>query len=116
MEAAASFFRWCLSLGPFVAAENPRMHIHAQVLIGIGPSTQRIQPWQFGHGEVKETHLWLRGLPALVPTKVVDGREALTHRCPPGPLRARIRSKTFRGVAEAMADQWGSLKLSQEAT
>ncbi len=68
---------------------------------------QIIQPWQFGHGETKATCLWLRGLPLLVPTNIVDGREARIHRMPPGPDRARDRSATFRGIAEAMSDQWG---------
>lgn len=68
---------------------------------------QIIQPWQFGHGETKATCLWLRGLPRLTPTNVVDGREARVHRMPPGPNRARDRSKTYRGIADAMADQWG---------
>lgn len=69
---------------------------------------QIIHPWQFGHGETKATCLWLRGLPLLKPTDVVSGREARVHRMPPGPDRARERSTTFRGIAEAMADQWGN--------
>jgi hypothetical protein len=68
---------------------------------------QTIQPWQFGHGETKATCLWLRGLPLLVPTNVVDGREARVHRMPPSDERARLRSQTYRGVADAMAIQWG---------
>jgi len=67
---------------------------------------QIIQPWQFGHGETKATCLWLVGLPLLVPSNVVDGRTARVHRMPPGPLRARERSKTFDGIADAMAWQW----------
>lgn len=67
---------------------------------------QIIQPWQFGHGETKATSLWLRGLPPLVPTEIVDGREARVHRMPPGPNRARERSTTYSGIAAAMADQW----------
>lgn len=68
---------------------------------------QVIQPWQFGHGETKATCLWLKGLPPLVPTDVVDGREARVHRMAPGPERARLRSRTYAGVARAMAEQWG---------
>jgi hypothetical protein len=68
---------------------------------------QIVHPWQFGHGETKATCLWLRGLPPLVPTNVVDGRESRVHRMPPGPERARYRSETYSGIAEAMADQWG---------
>jgi hypothetical protein len=67
---------------------------------------QVIQPWQFGHPETKATCLWLKGLPKLTPTNIVDGREARVHRMPPGPDRWKERSRTFAGIAEAMADQW----------
>lgn len=70
---------------------------------------QIIQPWQFGHGETKATCLWLKGLPPLMPTRIVTGREARVHRMPPGPNRWRERSRTFPGVAAAMAAQWGAL-------
>ena len=70
---------------------------------------QIIQPWQFGHGETKATCLWLRGLPLLVPTSVVEGREARIHKMPPGPDRARDRSATYEGIARAMAAQWGQV-------
>ncbi len=66
-----------------------------------------IQPWQFGHGEVKKTCLWLRGLPKLEPTEIVEGREAKVHRMAPTPERSLLRSKTYRGIAQAMAEQWG---------
>lgn len=86
-----------------VAIENP---------VGIMSSIYRkpnqiIQPWQFGHGETKATCLWLKGLPALVPTKIVEGREQRIWKMPPGPDRAKERSKTFPGIAKAMAEQWG---------
>jgi site-specific DNA-cytosine methylase len=68
---------------------------------------QVIQPWQFGHGETKATCLWLKGLPPLEPTDVVDGRENRIHRMPPSADRWKERSKTFSGVAAAMANQWG---------
>lgn len=68
---------------------------------------QIIQPWQFGHGETKATCLWLKNLPLLVPTKVVSGREARIHKMPPSPDRAKERSRTYQGVADAMAEQWG---------
>jgi hypothetical protein len=68
---------------------------------------QVIQPWQFGHGETKATCLWLKNLPRLAPTQIVEGREARAHRMPPSPDRWRERSKTFEGVARAMAAQWG---------
>lgn len=68
---------------------------------------QVIQPWQYGHGETKATCLWLRGLPRLRPTNVVEGRDNRIHRMAPGPDRAEKRSETYAGVAAAMADQWG---------
>lgn len=70
---------------------------------------QIIQPWQFGHGETKATCLWLKGLPLLKPTNVVDGREHRIHKMPPRPDRWRERSRTFPGIAAAMAEQWGGL-------
>lgn len=69
---------------------------------------QIIQPWQFGHGETKATCIWLYNLPKLNHTNVVDGRDARIHRMPPGPNRAKLRSITYKGIAQAMADQWGS--------
>jgi hypothetical protein len=74
---------------------------------------QIIQPWQFGHGETKATSLWLDGLPLLQPTNVVTGRESRVHRMPPGPNRARERSATFQGIAEAMAGQWVDAVLAK---
>jgi len=72
---------------------------------------QIIQPWQFGHGETKATCLWLNGLPLLQPTKIVSGREQRIWKMPPGQERSKLRSKTYRGIAEAMAVQWGKLIL-----
>lgn len=72
---------------------------------------QTIQPWQFGHGETKATCLWLRGLPKLTPTDIVLGREARVHRMPPSPTRWKERSRTFEGVARAMATQWAPLLM-----
>lgn len=68
---------------------------------------QTIQPWMFGHGETKATCLWLKGLPLLRPTDVVEGREARIHRMPPSADRWKLRSATYPGIAQAMADQWG---------
>lgn len=68
---------------------------------------QIVQPWQFGHGETKATCLWLKGLPKLQPTSIVDGREARVHKMPPSPDRGKERSRTYQGIADAMADQWG---------
>jgi hypothetical protein len=76
---------------------------------------QVIQPNQFGHGEVKATCLWLRNLPPLIPTNVVDGREARVHRMPPSPDRWKARSRTYQGIADAMADQWGALTAHERA-
>ena len=89
---------------PMIALENPISIISSR----IRKPDQIIQPWQFGHGETKATCLWLKNLPKLVPTNIVEGREARVHRMPPGPDRWKERSRTFEGIAEAMADQWGS--------
>lgn len=67
---------------------------------------QIIQPWQFGHGETKATCLWLKNLPPLQPTNTVDGREQRIHKMPPSENRWRERSRTFPGIAAAMAEQW----------
>lgn len=69
---------------------------------------QIIQPWQFGHGETKATCLWLKGLPPLVPTEIVEGREQRIHKMPPSEDRWKLRSTTYAGIAKAMARQWGS--------
>lgn len=87
---------------PRIALENPVSVISSRVR----KPDQVIQPWMFGHGEIKATCLWLVGLPKLVPTNVVDGREARVHRMPPGPNRWKERSRTLPGVAAAMAEQW----------
>jgi hypothetical protein len=75
------------------------------------PPSQIIQPWQFGHGETKGTCLWLKNLPPLKPTQVVEGREAKVHLMPPGPDRWKERSRTYQGIADAMAEQWGTVTL-----
>ena len=75
---------------------------------------QIIQPWQFGHGETKATCFWLKNLPRLHPTDIVDGREARVHRESPGPNRWRNRSRTYQGVADAMAQQWGAIDTSAQ--
>ena len=86
-----------------IAIENPISIISSK----IRKPDQIIQPWQFGHGETKATCLWLKGLPLLVPTDVVEGREARIHKMPPSPTRWKERSRTFQGIANAMAAQWG---------
>lgn len=86
-----------------IAIENPVSIISSR----IRKPDQIIQPWQFGHGETKATCLWLKNLPKLQPTNIVDGREHRIHMMSPGPNRAHERSRTFPGIAEAMAEQWG---------
>ena len=93
-----------------VAVENPIMHRHARERIrNFAPASQQLQPWQFGHGETKATCLWLKNLAPLCPTNIVDGRAQRVHRMSPGPNRWRERSRTYQGIADAMADQWGNL-------
>lgn len=104
-ESALEFVR-LLMAAPIarIAIENPVSVISSR----IRRPDQIIQPWQHGHGETKATCLWLQGLPLLVPSCVVSGREARVARMPPGPDRWKERSRTYAGVAAAMADQWGS--------
>lgn len=92
---------------PKIAIENPISVISSN----IRKPNQIIQPWQFGHGETKATCLWLKGLPKLKPTNVVPGRAARIHHEPPSPDRWKARSRTFAGIAEAMATQWGRLPM-----
>lgn len=87
-----------------IAIENPISIISSQ----IRKPDQIIQPWQFGHGETKATCLWLKNLPKLTPTNIVEGREAKVHRMPPGPDRWKDRSRTYQGIADAFAAQWGA--------
>ena len=105
-QEALDFVRLLLGASiPRIALENPVSIISSR----IRKPDQIIQPWQFGHGETKATCLWLKGLPKLKPTNIVEGREARVHRMPPGPDRWKERSRTFEGIAQAMADQWGAL-------
>ncbi len=94
---------------PSIALENPVSIISSR----IRKPDQVIQPWQFGHGETKATCLWLKNLPLLKPTNIVEGREARIHRMPPSPDRWKERSKTYAGIAAAMAEQWGTLDKVQ---
>ena len=103
-QEALNFVRALLDAPiPRIALENPVSIISSQ----IRKPDQVIQPWQYGHGETKATCLWLKGLPKLRPTNIVDGREARVHRLPPSPDRWKLRSTTYAGIAAAMADQWG---------
>ena len=88
---------------PRIAIENPV----SKISTAIRKPDQIVQPWQFGHGETKATCLWLKGLPKLVPTQVVGGREARIHKMSPGPDRWKERSRTYQGIADALASQWG---------
>lgn len=107
MGAAAMFFRAMLDAPvPRIAVENPIMLGHPRKMFGIPDPTQVIQPWQFGHGETKATCLWLKNLPPLVATSEVDGRDQRIWRMAPGAERKKERSRTYQGIAEAMADQW----------
>ena len=85
-----------------IALENPISIISSQ----IRKPDQIIQPWQYGHGETKATCLWLKGLPKLTPTNIVAGREAKVHHMPPSADRWKLRSTTYQGIADAMANQW----------
>ena len=102
-RAIKFFMMLALMDAPSTCVENP---------VGIMSTAWRkpdqyIQPWQFGHGETKKTGLWLHGLPKLKPTHVVEGREARIHKMPPSKNRSRLRSITYQGIADAMAEQWG---------
>ena len=90
-----------------LAIENPVGVLNR--LVPELPRPHYVQPWQFGHGETKKTGFWLRGLPPLVPTNIVEGREQRIWKLPPSADRWKIRSTTFQGIADAMAEQWGSL-------
>ena len=92
-----------------ICIENSIMHQYAAELVG-GRQDQIIQPWQFGHGETKAICLWLKNLQRLRSTNIVTGRIARVHRTPPGPNQWRDRSRFLLGIADGMADQWGTKK------
>jgi hypothetical protein len=109
-QAAVSFFMALVRRSahiPMVCLEQPVSIISTLYR----KPDQTIQPWMFGHGETKATCLWLKGLPLLTPTDIVEGREARIHKMAPGPNRARERSATYAGIANAMASQWGGRLL-----
>ncbi len=106
MQVATEFFFKLLKMDiAKICIENPIPHCHAR----LPKYTQIIQPWQYGHGETKATCLWLKNLPPLRPTNIVNGREAKVHKMPPSLTRSKERSRTYTGIAEAFAEQWGSL-------
>ncbi len=117
MNDGAKFFRELLEAPvACVAVENPIMHRYAVEIVG-RRQDQIIQPWMFGHTESKATGLWLKGLPRLAGTKNVRAETMAlpprerdkVHHMSPGPNRWRERSRTYKGIAEAMAEQWGTL-------
>ncbi len=125
LDEGAALFSACWNAPiPRVAVENPVMHRHAKALIqNFQPATQTVQPWWFGDPAFKATGLYLRGLDRLTPTNMLTPPKAGTpehkawsaiHRAPPGPNRWAFRSRTFEGIADAMADQWGGALLLAE--
>lgn len=105
-QASASFFMMLAKADiPMICIENPVCIMSSWWR----KPDQIIQPWQFGHGETKATCLWLKNLPALTPTDIVDGRDDRIHKLPPSVDRWKIRSETYQGIADAMAQQWGSV-------
>jgi hypothetical protein len=109
LEEAGRLFRELLN-APIerIAIENPIPHGYAINIIGRSYD-QIIQPWMFGHGETKATCLWLKNLPKLQPTNIVEGREQRIWKMSPGTDRGKERSRTFQGIADAFATQWSEL-------
>lgn len=102
-QEAVDFFMKLINCNiPRIAVENPISVMSTKYR----KPDQIIQPWQFGHGETKATCLWLKNLPLLTPTNIVEGREARVHKMPPSPNRWKLRSTTYSGIASAMAEQW----------
>ena len=122
LEEGADLFSACWN-APIerICVENPVMHKHAKARIkNFRPAAQTVQPWWFGDPAFKATGLYLRNLPKLRPTKRLTPPPQHTeehkawssiHRASPGPDRWKVRSRTFPGLAQAMADQWGCLEL-----
>jgi hypothetical protein len=104
-EAIDFFMKLINAPIPKIAVENPISIMSTRYR----KPDQIIQPWQYGHGETKATCLWLKGLPVLKPTNIVEGREQRIHNLPPSADRWKIRSTTFQGIADAMAQQWGNV-------
>lgn len=110
MEEAAEFFRWILELPvDRIAVENPVMHKYAREIVGRGPDFS-VQPWQFGDPAKKRTCFWTKGLPPLVPTSAMTAADARAdcHLASPGPDRWKERSRTYQGIADAIAAQWSA--------
>ena len=116
LDQGAKFFKQLLNANiPMICVENPIMHKYAKERIGNVKQSQIIQPWMFGHTEQKATCLWLKGLPLLKETNNVkeemmllpDNQRQKLHYLPPSEDRWKLRSKTYEGIAQAMASQWG---------
>ena len=117
MLKAAEFFRLLWNCGiPRIAIENPVMHGYAREAIGIGRANQTLQPYEYGHPASKRTCLWLKNLPPLVPTNILplpacgywsNQTPSGQNKLGPSPTRAADRARTYQGIADAMADQWG---------
>jgi hypothetical protein len=112
IESANNFRRLLDAPIPLICGENPIPYRDARLIMG--DYAQKLQPFHFGHAESKATCLWLKGLPPLTPTNIVALPEKKSeaqrlHHLPPSPERWKERSRTFQGIAEAMAEQWGSL-------
>ena len=113
MREACEFFNKLQNANIYrICVENPIPHKYARELIG--NYTQLIQPWQFGHGETKATCLWLKNLPLLKPTRIVKGHKPKCHHSPETPNRWKERSRTYTGIAKAMAEQWGILPSKKD--
>lgn len=121
----ADFFRAMFGFNsPRIAVENPIQHRYATKIHGQGRPDQIVQPWMFGHPETKATGLWLRGLPPLIPTDDVravmatlpKSQQQRIHHLPPGADRGHLRSLSYAGIAQAMADQWGATTKLTERT
>jgi len=118
VREAAEFFLCCYHANaPMVAVENPVMHSYGREAIGGIRHSFTIQPWQFGNPYKKRTCFWTRGLPPLTPTSdmTADDAEAACHKAPPSPDRWKDRSRTYPGIAQAIAEQWGALLNPAEA-
>jgi len=111
LDEAAGLFRELLNAPvEHIAIENPVMHKYAVERIGC-KQDQSVQPWQFGHGECKRTCFWLKNLPLLQPSEIVEGREQKVWKMSPSPDRWKLRSTTYPGIARAIANQWGQYVL-----
>jgi hypothetical protein len=114
MEEGAKFFKALLEADiPHIAVENPIMHKYAKAIIGRGQDCS-VQPWEHGHGETKRTCFWLKNLPAIKPTNIVEGREGRIWKLSPGADRWKLRSQTYPGIAKAIAEQWSAYVIAQK--